>query len=372
MRAVLCLLLITIMVQLSTQQSIMRSFRGLARKRAGQAYRLFRRIRDPVKYKLQYAPTNLKRLLHGYYPKKPKVRVGTKVYHVHHHHYPTKKPLIVIPKNLLKLPKLPPLPSLPKPRLPKIKLPKIKLPKIKVSFEDNEEPTDAYGVEPPTEYGAPSSEYGAPALLSSPDYIGYQAPTVVSADYDQYGAPEAPILKQEDNDLGSHEPANKVSDLYLSPVESEVFNINDVSKYFPNDEGSVKIIDISSSFPDSPDAIDIQIVKEDNDDISSSIAAFDNSYTSYSNPSTSYSYTSSPSSGAGEYSYIPTLPDEFEDSLASSSEESVVVSVPQQTQNEQQTFLDNLRQHTSAFSDFDPGKTWETFSNWGEKILSSR
>jgi len=379
MRAVLCLLLITIMVQLSTQQSIMRSFRGLARKRAGQAYRLFRKIRDPVKYKLQYAPTNLKRLFHGYYPKKPKVRVGTKVYHVHHHHYPKKKPLIVIPKNLLQLPKLPPLPSLPKPRLPKIpkiKLPKIKLPKIKVSFEDNEESTDSYGVEPLTEYGAPSSQYGAPPLLSSPDYIGYPAPTVVSADYDQYGAPEAPILKQEDNDLGSHEPANKVSDLYLSPVESEVFNINDVSKYFPNDEGSVKIIDISSSYPDSPDAIDIQIVKEDNDDISSATAAFGNSYTSYSNPSTTYSYTSNPSSsGAGEYSYIPTLTDEFEDSLASPSEDSVVVSVPQQdssqSQNEQETFFDNLRQHTSAFSDFDPGKTWETFSNWGGKILSS-
>ena len=129
MRAVLCLLLITIVVQLSTQQSIMKSFRGLARRRAGQAYRLFRKIRDPVKYKLQYAPTNLKRLLHGYYPKKPKVRGGTKVYHVHHHHYPKKEPLIVIPKNLLKLPKLPPLPSLPKPKLPKIKIPKIKLPK---------------------------------------------------------------------------------------------------------------------------------------------------------------------------------------------------------------------------------------------------
>ena len=212
-----------------------------------------------------------------------------------------------------------------------------------MSFEDNEEFTDAYGVEPLTEYGAPSSEYGAPALLSSPDYIRYEAPPVLSAHYDQYGAPEAPILKQEDNDLGSHEPANKVS---------EVFNINDVSKYFPNDEGSVQIIDISSSSPDSPAGIDIEIVREDNDDISS---AFGNSYTSYSNPSTTYSYTSNPSSGAGEYSYIPTLPDEFEDSLASSSEESVVVSVPLeqdslQSQNEKQTFFDNLRQHTSAFS----------------------
>ena len=234
-----------------------------------------------------------------------------------------------------------------------------------MSFEDNEEPTDAYGVEPPTEYGAPSSEYGAPALLSSPDYIGYQAPTVVSADYDQYGAPEAPILKQEDNDLGSHEPANKVSDLYLSPVESEVFNINDVSKYFPNDEGSVKIIDISSSYPDSPDSIDIQIVKEDNDDISSATASFGNSYTRYTNPSATYSYSSNPaSSGVGEYSYIPTLPDEFEDSLASPSEDSVVVSVPpeqdsSQSQdlspnnwntNEQKTFFDDLREHTPAFS----------------------
>ena len=140
MRAVLCLLLMTTLVQLSTQKSIIKSFRGLASRRAGQAYRLFRKIRDPVKYKLQYAPTNLKRLLHGYYPKGPKVRVGTKVYHVHHHHYPKKNPLIVIPKKLLKLPELPPLPPLPalpalpplpKPKLPEIKFPKIKLPKEK-------------------------------------------------------------------------------------------------------------------------------------------------------------------------------------------------------------------------------------------------
>ena len=129
MRAVLCLLLVGLMVQLSAQQSIMKSFRGLASRRAGQAYKLFRKIRDPLKYKLQYAPVNLRRLLHGYYPKRPKAPVTTKVYHVHHHHYPKKEPLIVIPKNLLKLPKLPPLPSLPKPKLPKIKIPKIKLPK---------------------------------------------------------------------------------------------------------------------------------------------------------------------------------------------------------------------------------------------------
>ena len=132
MRAVLCLLLMALMVQLSVQQSMVKSFRGLASRRAGQAYKLFRKIRDPVKYKLQYAPINLRRLLHGYYPKRPKVPVSTKVYHVHHHHYPKKKPLIVIPKKLLKLPKLPalpPLPRLPKPKLPKIKFPKIKLPK---------------------------------------------------------------------------------------------------------------------------------------------------------------------------------------------------------------------------------------------------
>ena len=132
MRAVLCLLLVTMMVHLSTEQSVMKSFRGLARRRAGQAYKLFRKIRDPVKYKLQYAPINLRRLLNGYYPKRPKVPVSTKVYHVHHHHYPKKKPLIVFPKKLLKLPKLPPLPPLPplpKPKFPEIKFPKIKLPK---------------------------------------------------------------------------------------------------------------------------------------------------------------------------------------------------------------------------------------------------
>ena len=129
MRAVLCLLLVTMMVHLSTEQSIMKSFRGLARRRAGQAYKLFRKIRDPVKYKLQYAPINLSRLLNGYYPKRPKVPVSTKVYHVHHHHYPKKKPLIVFPKNLPKLPPLPPLPPLPKPKFPEIKFPKIKLPK---------------------------------------------------------------------------------------------------------------------------------------------------------------------------------------------------------------------------------------------------
>jgi len=182
--------------------------------------------------------------------------------------------------------------------------------------------------------------------------------------------------------LENYDPAEKVSDLYFSPVESEVFNINDVSKYFPNNEGSVKIIDISSPYPDTPETIDIQIVKEDNDDISSASASFGNSYTSYTNPTTTYSYNSNPSSsGAGEYSYIPTLPDEFEDSLASPSD-SVVVSVPLEQSvdlspgdwntDDQQTFFDNLRQHTSAFSDFDPGKTWETFSNWGGKILSSR
>ena len=263
-----------------------------------------------------------------------------------------------------------------------------------MSFDDTEESTDAYGVPPLTEYGAPSSQYGAPTLSSPPDYIRFEAPTVISPDLDQYGAPEAPILKQEDPE--SNEPADKVSDLYFSPVESEVFNINDVSKYFPNDEGSVKIIDLSSSYPDSPETIDIQIVKEDNDDISSATASFGNSYTTYTNPTTAYSYNSNPSSsGAGEYSYIPSLPDEFEDSLASPSEDSVVVSVPLEQGfspgfspgDDQQTFFDNLRQHTSPFSgqmfavwyflnlflflDFDPGKTWETFSNWGGKILSS-
>ena len=232
-----------------------------------------------------------------------------------------------------------------------------------MSFDDTEESTDAYGVPPLTEYGAPSSQYGAPALSSPPDYIRFEAPTVISPDLDQYGAPEAPILKQEDHE--SNEPADKVSDLYFSPVESEVFNINDVSKYFPNDEGSVKIIDISSSYPDSPETIDIQIVKEDNDDISSATASFGNSYTRYTNPSATYSYSSNQaSSGVGEYSYIPTLPDEFEDSLASPSEDSVVVSVPpeqdsSQSQdlspnnwntNEQKTFFDDLREHTSAFS----------------------
>ena len=125
MRLLVCLLLLSL-ASLSTQQSIMRSFRSLAKRRAGQAYGIFRKIRDPVKYKLQFAPTNLKRLLHGYYPKKPKGPVTSKVYHVHHHHYPKKKPLFVIPKPLFKLPKLP---SFPKPKLPKISLPKIKLPK---------------------------------------------------------------------------------------------------------------------------------------------------------------------------------------------------------------------------------------------------
>ena len=125
MRLVLCLLLISL-AALSSQQSMMRSFRSLASRRASQAYNMFRRIRDPVKYKLEFAPTNLKRLLHGYYPRKPKGPVSSKVYHVHHHHYPKKKPLFVIPKPLFKLPKLP---SFPKPKLPKLKLPNIKLPK---------------------------------------------------------------------------------------------------------------------------------------------------------------------------------------------------------------------------------------------------
>merc|ERR1712183_964801 len=360
MRAVLCLLLLGLMVQLSAQQTLMKSFRGLASRRAGQAYKLFRKIRDPVKYKLQYAPVNLRRLLHGYYPKRPRAPVTTKVYHVHHHHYPKKKPLVLKLPKLPSLPPLPPLPRLPKPKLPDIKFPKIKIPKIKVSFEDTEEPLTEYGA--PSAYGAPS-EYGAPASDYSAPGLSYEAPPVLSAEYDQYGAPEAPILQQED--LESYEPADKVSDLYFSPVEPEVFNI----------------IDISSPYPDSPDTIDIQIVKEDNDDISSAPASFGNSYTSYTNPSTTYSYNSNPaSSGVGEYSYIPTLPDEYEDSLASPSD-SVVVSVPLQQDypqsqdwntNDQQTFFDNLRHHTSAFSDFDPGKTWETFSNWGGKILSSR
>ena len=236
-------------------------------------------------------------------------------------------------------------------------------PQIKVSFEDTEEPLTEYGA-PSSEYGAPSSGYGAPALYEAPA-VSFEAPAVLSAEYDQYGAPEAPIIQQEEEDLENHEPADKVSDLYFSPVEPEVFNINDVSKYFPNDEGSVKIIDISSSYPDSPETIDIQIVKEDNDDISSATASFGNSYTRYTNPSATYSYSSNPaSSEVGEYSYIPTLPDEFEDSLASPSEDSVVVSVPREqdsTQsqdlspnnwntNEQKTFFDDLREHTSAFS----------------------
>ena len=226
-----------------------------------------------------------------------------------------------------------------------------------MSFEDTEEPLTGYGA-PSTQYGAPASEYGAPALPAPADYVRYEAPAVISPEYDQYGAPEAPILQQEDEELESNDPAEKVSDLYFSPVESEVFNINDVSKYFPNNEGSVKIIDISS-YPDSPDTIDIQIIKEDNDDISSATASFGNSYTTYTNPTTTYSYNSNPSSsGAGEYSYIPSLPDEFEDSLASPSEDSVVVSVPLEQGfspgfspgDDQQTFFDNLRQHTSPFS----------------------
>ena len=135
MRAVLCLLLLALLLQISTQQSILKSFRGLASRRAGQAYRLFRKIRDPVKYKLQYAPTNLKRLLHGYYPKKKKGSVNTKVYHVHHHHYPKKNPLIVLPEKFIDLPELPPLPSLP--RLPKPKLPQLKFPKIKLPKEND-------------------------------------------------------------------------------------------------------------------------------------------------------------------------------------------------------------------------------------------
>ena len=77
---VLCLLLVSL-VCLSRQQSMMRNFNSLARRRAGQAYRLFRKIRDPVKYKLQYAPTNLKRLLHGYYPRKRKVQLQRKKNH---------------------------------------------------------------------------------------------------------------------------------------------------------------------------------------------------------------------------------------------------------------------------------------------------
>ena len=230
-----------------------------------------------------------------------------------------------------------------------------------MSFEDTEEPLTEYGA-PSTQYGVPAlaSDYGAPALSSPADYISYEAPPVISPEYDQYGAPEAPILQQQEEVLESYDPAEKVSDLYFSPVESEVFNINDVSKYFPNNEGSVKIIDISSPYPDTPETIDIQIVKEDNDDISSASASFGNSYTSYTNPSTTYSYNSNPSSsGAGEYSYIPTLPEEYEDSLASPSD-SVVVSVPLEQSvdlspgdwntDDQQTFFDNLRQHTSAFS----------------------
>ena len=238
-----------------------------------------------------------------------------------------------------------------------------------MSFEDTEEPLTEYGA-PSSEYGAPSSDYGAPALSYEAPALSYEAPAqsyeapavsfeapaVLSAEYDQYGAPEAPIIQQEDEDLESYEPAEKVSDLYFSPVEPEVFNINDVSKYFPNNEGSVKIIDISSSYPDSPDTIDIQIVKEDKDDIPSGTASFGNSYTSYTNPTTTYSYNSNPS-GAGEYSYIPSLPDEYEDSLASPSD-SVVVSVPVEQNfspgawntNDQQTFFDNLRHHTSPFS----------------------
>ena len=162
-----------------------------------------------------------------------------------------------------------------------------------------------------------------------------------------------------------------MSDFGFDPDESEVFNINDVSEYFPGEDKSVQIIDISS-YPQTPDTIDIEIVEDDlgNDDISFATSPVGNSYTSYSNPSTSYSYASNPSSPEGEFSYIPNpFQDDadLQDSLASASTVDSVISFPlgksqplrqevglaspYYTDNDSQdTFFDNLKKHTTSFS----------------------
>ena len=155
--------------------------------------------------------------------------------------------------------------------------------------------------------------------------------------------------------MEGYNPADKVSDFDFDPLESEVFNINDVTRYFPSPDNSVQIIDISS-YPETPDTIDIEIV--DNDDISFTPSSLGNTYTSYSNPSTSYSYSSNPTPPVGEYSYIPE-PDLL-DSLSSPSTVDSVFTAPlgklqplKQTSpksGDQNTFLEELRKHTSSLS----------------------
>ena len=275
-----------------------------------------------------------------------------------------------------------------------------------MSIEDEAEAPVDYGA-PTADYGAPSYDYGAPSYSSvtSPgETLQYDPPTEFSspgiqAEYDQYGSPAAEVIEDQD------QTADKVSDFDFDPDESEVFNINDVSEFFPGEDKSVEIIDISS-YPQTPDIIDIEIVKDDlgNDDISFATSSLGNSYTSYSNPSTSYSYASNPTSPVGEFSYVQgTGQDDgdLQDSLASASSLDSLISVPlgksqplrqelipaspHFTDNDSQdTFFDNLKKHTTSFSgktgntfyvcltflflDFDLGKTWETFTNWGVKI----
>lgn len=235
-----------------------------------------------------------------------------------------------------------------------------------MSIEDPEELSSNYGP-PSSEYGEPSSAYGLPTYgLPPQNDIQYEAPPTgytkptINADYGEYGSPAASIIEDDDLALETSDPADKLSDFEFDPLGSEVFNIDDVSKYFLNDDKSVQIIDIS------PDTIDIEIVKDDlnnDDDIALAGAVVGNSYTSYANPSTSYSYASSPSSAVGEFSYIPPFAHggDVEDSLASASTLNSVISVPpgksqpavsphEPDSDFQNTFFDNLKKHTSSFS----------------------